>query len=78
MSAPADSGPPQASEPATQAARCPRCGQGFHCGVNDGQPCACGSVALDGPLRAVLRQRYSSCLCGDCLRALVQQGIHVG
>jgi hypothetical protein len=78
MKAPAATELADAGVPSPQAARCPRCGQGFHCGVDDGQPCACGSVALDGPLRAVLRQRYSSCLCGDCLRALVQQGIHIG
>lgn len=70
-----DTGPGKDS--ATGNSSCPRCGQGFHCGVSDGSPCACGSVKLDGPLRAVLRQRFSSCLCGDCLRTLVQQGIHV-
>ncbi len=50
--------------------RCPRCGGSFHCGVNDAAPCACVGITLDAATLAELRQRYSGCLCLDCLRSL--------
>ncbi|HEY6355853.1 MAG TPA: cysteine-rich CWC family protein, partial [Burkholderiaceae bacterium] len=28
-------------------ARCPRCGDGFHCGINDTAPCACTTLQLN-------------------------------
>ena len=46
---------------------CPRCGGGFHCGVDDAEPCACTTVTLDANRLADLRQRYTSCLCLRCL-----------
>jgi len=52
--------------------RCPRCSGGFHCGVNDAEPCACTTMALDAPLLAELRARYSGCLCLACLRELAK------
>ena len=48
--------------------RCPRCGGGFHCGINDAEPCACSTLQLDAATLAVLRSRYDGCLCLDCLR----------
>ena len=56
------------AEPA--ADRCPRCGQGFHCGANDAGPCPCSTLALDASLLARLRERYTGCLCLHCLQAL--------
>ncbi len=53
--------------------RCPRCGGGFHCGVQDATPCPCTTVKLSADLRASLRQRYIGCLCGACLQALTAQ-----
>ncbi len=50
--------------------RCPRCGGGFHCGINDDVPCACNGLTLCADLQAALRQRYSGCLCLACLAAL--------
>jgi hypothetical protein len=50
--------------------RCARCGGGFHCGVNDTEPCACTTLTLPPALLAQLQQRYTGCLCLDCLRAL--------
>ena len=63
------------SEPAVQDMpprddRCPRCGGGFHCGVNDAAPCACTTVTLDAAMQAALRSRYQGCLCLRCLRCL--------
>lgn len=52
--------------------RCPRCGGGFHCGVNDAAPCACTELLLDDALLADLRQRYDGCLCLRCLREVSQ------
>lgn len=50
--------------------RCPRCGGAFHCGRQDSEPCACGSLTLSPALLAALRERYPSCLCLACLKAL--------
>lgn len=48
--------------------RCPRCGGGFHCGVNDDAPCPCAALQLDEAALADLRLRYDGCLCLACLR----------
>ena len=50
--------------------RCPRCGGGFHCGVNDAAPCPCTTVTLDAATQAALRERYDGCLCLRCLQVL--------
>lgn len=52
--------------------RCPRCGGGFHCGVNDAAPCACTTVQIDAATLAALRTQYQGCLCLACLRQLAQ------
>ena len=49
---------------------CPRCGGGFHCGVNDTTPCACTGLKLDAGLLLELRGRYAGCLCLRCLAEL--------
>ncbi|MFT3819161.1 MAG: cysteine-rich CWC family protein [Rubrivivax sp.] len=58
--------------PAAFNARCERCGGGFHCGVRDAGPCACGGLDLSPALLARLRRDYRACLCLDCLQALAQ------
>jgi len=50
--------------------RCPRCGGGFHCGMNDAAPCPCSTLTLSPALQAALRQRYTGCLCLRCLAEL--------
>ncbi|MDT7834381.1 cysteine-rich CWC family protein [Aquabacterium sp. OR-4] len=50
--------------------RCPRCGGGFHCGVQGPAPCPCSTLSLAPALQATLRQRYRGCLCLACLQAL--------
>ena len=47
--------------------RCPRCGDGFHCGVADAAPCACTTIRLDAAALAEMRARYATCLCMNCL-----------
>jgi len=49
---------------------CPRCGGGFHCGVNDTEPCACTGLTLDDATLADLRKQFTACLCLACLRAI--------
>ena len=55
---------------AADSDRCPRCGGGFHCGVQDATPCPCSTVKLSADLRASLVQRHTGCLCLACLQAL--------
>ncbi len=57
----------------TTTERCPRCGGGFHCGVNDARPCACTALRLSATVLAELRERYASCLCLVCLAELAEQ-----
>jgi ribosomal protein L34E len=54
---------------------CPRCGAEFHCGVKDTEPCWCNSLTLSEPTQQVLRARYTSCLCENCLRQLEPEDI---
>ncbi|MEO5696682.1 MAG: cysteine-rich CWC family protein [Burkholderiaceae bacterium] len=46
---------------------CPRCGASFHCGVDDAGPCPCTTLQLAGPTLQSLRERYTGCLCMNCL-----------
>jgi hypothetical protein len=50
--------------------RCPRCGQPFHCGMNDAAPCACTGLRLGADQLAALRRTYTGCLCLACLAAV--------
>ena len=52
--------------------RCPRCDLAFRCGVDDGGRCWCAELTLPPGTLATLAQRYRSCLCGRCLRALAE------
>jgi Cysteine-rich CWC len=52
--------------------RCPRCGGVFRCGAAGPGPCACTMPRLSAELLGHLRDRYTSCLCLSCLRALAQ------
>ena len=49
---------------------CPRCGAEFACGAQDTEPCWCNTLTLSEPTLQTLRERYTSCLCLHCLRAL--------
>ena len=55
-----------------RAAVCPRCGMGFPCGAQRpaALPCDCAAVTLDPGQRAILAQRWQTCLCPACLRKL--------
>jgi hypothetical protein len=51
-------------------ARCPRCGNGFDCGVADASPCGCRQAPLTDDHRRAIAARYSGCLCLACLTAI--------
>lgn len=52
-------------------ATCPRCGNGFACGVAGPGPCACSTLTLPPALLSQLAHAYpGGCLCLPCLRAL--------
>ncbi|WP_431101743.1 cysteine-rich CWC family protein [Roseateles noduli] len=51
---------------------CPRCGGGFHCGVDDGW-CACFGTRLGEGLKRELAARWpDQCLCLRCLTELAR------
>ncbi|MDE2093836.1 MAG: cysteine-rich CWC family protein [Burkholderiales bacterium] len=52
---------------------CPRCGAGFHCGVNDAQPCECSALTLEPAALQALRERFCGCLCSSCLQHLQRE-----
>lgn len=68
MSATEGAAPQAGAAPAVD--RCPRCGGSFHCGRDDGAPCACTGMQLDAATLAALRERYTGCLCLRCLAEL--------
>src|SRR5687768_5576635 len=45
---------------------CQRCGIEFACG---GSCCWCDEIVLDADTRAVLRERFTDCLCRACLES---------
>ncbi|WP_077033962.1 cysteine-rich CWC family protein [Pelomonas sp. KK5] len=52
---------------------CPRCGGGFHCGVNDAR-CDCFGLNLGAELKQRLAGEYPGrCLCVSCLKALQEE-----
>lgn len=54
-----------------QTKACPRCGRAFLCrGETDIFSCQCAAVPLAPEDHAYIADRFSGCLCADCLRAL--------
>ncbi len=52
--------------------RCPRCGDSFHCGMHDAAPCPCRTLKLGPATLAMLKARYTGCLCLRCLAELAR------
>jgi Cysteine-rich CWC len=48
--------------------RCSKCGLAFECGGLFG--CWCREVTLDAATLATLKERYTDCLCPECLKQL--------
>lgn len=51
--------------------QCESCGRPFRCGANLGG-CWCSQVPLDDDARQALRDRFSGCLCRECLEKLTR------
>ncbi|MGO4288530.1 cysteine-rich CWC family protein [Chitinophaga sp. RAB17] len=47
---------------------CPRCQRSFECRVGTILRCQCQDVTLSEEERYFIRQKFSGCLCADCLR----------
>ena len=52
---------------------CSYCGEPFECASPQGG-CWCESIALDRETLAVLRERYTDCLCPRCLKEFAGRG----
>ncbi|MBV7532747.1 cysteine-rich CWC family protein [Chitinophaga sp. sic0106] len=49
---------------------CPRCGKPLVCEPENIHQCWCTQVRLDGDDRQYIGERYTDCLCNQCLEAL--------
>jgi hypothetical protein len=61
--------PPPPPAPQTDTVLCPRCGEGFGCGVTTGG-CWCADVVIDNATREDLAKFYDGCLCPTCLERI--------
>lgn len=52
---------------------CQRCNAVFECKPGSITQCQCFEVILTGEQRAYLEQRYSDCLCKNCLVQIQQE-----
>ncbi len=55
---------------------CPRCKQPFECKPGNITQCQCYGITLTGEQKIYIEQRYSDCLCRNCLEYL-QQELHL-
>ena len=46
---------------------CPACGEQFACGASL-RGCWCAEIELSEAARGALRERYTGCLCRECLQ----------
>ena len=52
---------------------CPRCKQLFECKPGNITQCQCYGTELTTELTAYIEQRYTDCLCKNCLQYLQQE-----
>jgi hypothetical protein len=52
--------------------KCPRCNNSFECKVGDVTHCQCFGITFTTEEKAFIEQRYSDCLCRNCLLELKQ------
>lgn len=55
---------------------CQRCNTAFECTPGNITQCQCYGIKITDEQRAYIEQRYSDCLCRDCLQYL-QQELHL-
>jgi len=46
---------------------CPRCNKSFECKMGSISECQCTGFKMTEELKAFLEQRYTDCLCRNCL-----------
>jgi hypothetical protein len=56
--------------PGHEIKNCPRCNKIFECKAGDITNCQCSNIKLSVEERAFIEDRYSDCLCADCLLQL--------
>lgn len=52
---------------------CPRCNKGFECKAGSISECQCYGFKMTDELKAYLEERYTDCLCRNCLDFLSQE-----
>jgi len=53
--------------------KCQRCGKSFECKNDDILNCQCATVPLSREARDYLTERYTDCICADCLQEISEQ-----
>jgi len=51
---------------------CPACNSLFECKAGSISNCQCSSIQLSKDQQQVLREKYTDCLCINCLRLFAQ------
>lgn len=49
---------------------CPRCNEKFECKVGSILLCQCTTVKLNEAEKDYINEKYSDCLCADCMKEL--------
>ena len=52
---------------------CPRCKKAFECKSGNITQCQCYEIELTAELKIFIEQRFTDCLCRDCLQWLQQE-----
>lgn len=52
---------------------CPSCKKAFECKPGNITQCQCYRIELTAELKAFIEQRFTDCLCRDCLEGLQQE-----
>lgn len=52
---------------------CPRCRAAFECKPGNITQCQCYGIVIGPELKAYMEQRYSDCLCSNCLQHLGEE-----
>lgn len=52
---------------------CERCGSAFECKPGNITQCQCYEFQITAELKAKIGEEYSDCLCGKCLREIVEK-----
>ncbi|WP_460469942.1 cysteine-rich CWC family protein [Emticicia fontis] len=52
---------------------CPRCQQSFACKAHEIDACQCSAISLSREQKIFINQRYTTCLCINCLYILQQE-----